>query len=129
MIKQKLTVSNILSWLASTGITLVAALFVAMRWYGDYKLTNKAVADTLAIVYKNTTETKKEMSAFKAFQDNTNTRLNVVEGNQEALDGSYVRTLERQINSKDELLKYKDEKIKALNEALKKNDCRTGMIQ
>ena len=120
MLKQQFTIGKILSWLASTGITLIAALFVAMRWYGDYKVTNKAIADTLSIVYKNSVDTKATLDDYLYFKTVTDSRLNVVEGTQGVMDRSHIRTLELLVKSKDEVTKYQSEKIKALEDALKK---------
>jgi hypothetical protein len=115
---KNLTIENILKWLASTGITLVGALFLAMRWYGDYKVTNKAIADTLSIIYRDNKVTQQTLNEFIFYKSQTDGRLNVIEGTQDATTKSYIRTLQNQLKDKDEIILYQKE----INEALKKNE-------
>jgi hypothetical protein len=91
------------------------------RWYAKDQVTKQAVNDSISLVLQESRETKKAVVDYYQYKQNNNNRVNVLEGSYKSLDNSYVRTLEKRLKDKDELLQYKDEKIQALDDALKKN--------
>jgi hypothetical protein len=143
----KETANKIFSWFNSLGafVKVVSTVIVIVTWgaslvtlYNNYiikkhesKVTMEIqqVKDTLT---NQSTQNKEILGWMKAIDgkiksvtdENTITKSSVttLQGAYYVLDRSYVRTLEKTLKSSEELSKYKDEKIEALQEALKKND-------
>ena len=119
--------ANELFWLATSIITI--GTLIATTAVNHYKAgqSNKAVLDTLA---KQSVQNKAILVWMKGIDgkiksvtdENTITKSSVttLQGAYYVLDRSYVRTLEKTLKANEELSKYKDEKIDALQEALKK---------
>jgi hypothetical protein len=118
-----------LFWLATT-VGMIAT-FIATTAVSRYKAgeANKAVIDTLA---KQSVQNRAILVWMKGIDgkikgvtdENTVTKANVstLQGAYYVLDRSYVRTLEKTLKATEEASTYKDEKIQALQEALKKNN-------
>jgi hypothetical protein len=118
-----------LFWLGTSILTI--GTLIATTAVNKYKSgeANKAVIDTLA---KQSIQNKAILVWMKGIDgkikgvtdENTITKANVttLQGSYFVLDRSYVRTLEKTLKANEELSKYKDEKIEALQEALKKNN-------
>jgi hypothetical protein len=118
-----------LFWLGTSIVTIVT--LIATTAVNRYKTgeSNKAVIDTLT---KQGNQTKAILVWMKGIDgkiksvtdENTITKSSVttLQGAYYVLDRSYVRTLEKTLKANEELSKYKDEKIEALQDALKKNN-------
>jgi hypothetical protein len=118
-----------LFWLGTSIVTI--ATLIATTAVNHYKAgqADKAVIDTLA---KQSVQNKAILNWMQAIdgkiksvtEENTITKANVntLQGAYYVLDRSYVRTLEKTLKATEEAGKYKDEKIEALQQALKKNN-------
>lgn len=118
-----------LFWLGTSVVMIIT--YIATTAVGNYKKgeANRAVIDTLAKQSVQYGAILKWMQAIdgkikSVTEENTTTKANVsiLQGAYYVLDRSYVRTLEKTLKATEEAGKYKDEKIEALQEALKKND-------
>jgi hypothetical protein len=117
------------AWVGTTLIMI--GTYIATTAVNNYKSkeANKSVIDTLA---KQGVQNKAILVWMKGIDgkiksvtdENTITKSSVttLQGAYYVLDRSYVRTLEKTLKANEELSKYKDEKIEALQEALKKNN-------
>jgi hypothetical protein len=116
----KQIIKDSIAWLLKMW-PFILILAGGFRWYGKDQVARQAVTDSINIVLNNSRQTRHDVTLFYKYMNNNDNRVNILEGSVEAIDNSYVRTLENRIEDKEELLKYKDEKIRTLNEALKKN--------
>jgi len=115
-------------WLATT-VGMIGT-FIATSAVNNYKSkeSKNAVIDTLVKQSMQYGAILKWMQAIdgkikSVTDENTITKANVstLQGAYYVLDRSYVRTLEKTLKATEEASTYKDEKIQALQEALKKN--------
>jgi hypothetical protein len=112
----------ILSWIAGSGLTLCGLFYTGVKYvaWEQIKEDRATKADT-AILFE-LKEIKSVVGTMQTDFANTKSNVNVLTGSYNALDRSYVRILEKTLKATEESSQYKDEKIQALQEALKKND-------
>jgi hypothetical protein len=116
-------------WLATSIITI--GTLIATTAVNHYKAgqANKAVIDTLAkqsvqngVILVWMRGIDKKITDMGTEFTTTKSNVNTLTGSYNVLDRSYVRTLEKTLKATEEASQYKDEKIQALQEALKKNN-------
>jgi hypothetical protein len=94
------------------GIALIGGAYLLVDSIKNKPLTKDEV----------TTIVKEEISPVVNLVDTHLKNTISQEGVFKTLENSYIRTLEKNLKDKSELAKYKDEKIKVLEDALKKNE-------
>ena len=96
----------------SAGFAVFGAVFLLADSIKNKPLTKEEVKEIVK------TEVSPIVTEVRTQLNTHITNTSAEESNFKALENSYLRT----IKDKTELLRYKDEKIKALDEALKKNN-------
>jgi hypothetical protein len=114
----KQTIQNIIKWFLQMGWPFIVIIYGGVKWYGKDQVDKQAVKDSMGIVLKESRQTRKDIGTFYQYMNDNSGEVNLLKGSYKALDRSYVRTLEKNLKDKDELLQYKNEQI----DALKKKD-------
>jgi hypothetical protein len=79
------------------------------------QITSEILHDSISIQFKE------ELKPIMDYMINNDQALKILQGENQALRNSHVRVLEKNLKDKEEALQYERERVKSLEEIVKKN--------